>query len=308
MDPAEDDIMTTLEWPGHEPQPGELQEGAAFAPPAAPDGADQAEPSPAGGETGEAAAAAGDRGARRVDSRMPLLPALVSRVDEVTAAVTTLTMRLDALTAVTESLRSVQSDRLRDYADAIALAGRSQVEAIEEYRQGHDHTLAELRRSLGTTEESLRKLSGRLEKLTAATVLAAAPAASPAPVLADDDLRSEIELLRVEVQNLKRRIAVRAKARVDLDEEQLDSIARKVQRLVERSLRSDEHVGMLADGIVGRLEAIFEVVPPDEAPPPAPAPAPAAAPVPAPAPAPAPARKRGGSRAAQGRARPTDRR
>jgi hypothetical protein len=101
----------------------------------------------------------------------PLLPTLIGRIGIVEAAVGALSMRIDAIGAAVASLRSVLSDRLTDYTEAAAAITRAQTESIEEYRRVNDRVVTELRRTVGETDESSRRVASRVEE-TAADVQA----------------------------------------------------------------------------------------------------------------------------------------
>ena len=94
-----------------------------------------------------------------------LLPAMAGRIEGVHGAIATLAMRVDALTATVNAFRSVLSDRIADYADTAVRLSRNQAAELEEYRHGSDRLVGEVRRTIGESEESLRRLSLRVDEL-----------------------------------------------------------------------------------------------------------------------------------------------
>ena len=172
----DDDILTTLEWPGEADTVGAYSVGGADDVPDAADddvAADDAagvvdadgspQPDADEVETGEHGAVA--EPPLDASPRTPLLPALAYRVDAIGETLASLAMRVDTLGAATATLRTVLSDRLVDYAETMATVGRTQSDAIEEHRHAQERTIAEVRRSITMRDEALRKVSGRVEEL-----------------------------------------------------------------------------------------------------------------------------------------------
>lgn len=96
-------------------------------------------------------------------------PELASRIDSLHATMSTLGMRLDALVTSTTTYRSTLTDRLTEYADLVTKLTRSQTADLEEYRRANERTVAELRRSLGTSEEVLERVGARIDSMLTET-------------------------------------------------------------------------------------------------------------------------------------------
>ena len=92
-------------------------------------------------------------------------PALASRLETIHRTMSTLGMRIDALVTSTTSYRSALTDRLTEYADLVTKLTRSQASDLEEYRRNNERTLSDLRRGLSTSEESLERVSARIESM-----------------------------------------------------------------------------------------------------------------------------------------------
>jgi len=285
MDPTQEELGPVLEWPGHEDNPDDrpLRPDAAAPVSADAPSEEEAMPKPDPGVSEERPRA------------MAFLPAITHQVENLTNTISTLSMRLDTVSSAVASLRSTLSERLTDYSESLATVVRSQSDTVEEYRHNQDRAIADLRRSIVATDEALRKLTGRLEELLAAprglsefvgsdgfdpnlashAVLANLDAAAHAlseqlesaaqvpTQQSNDEIVDELHLLRDEVQALKRRVGLRARAPVSLDDEQLEAIASAVGSTQGTRL-TDTELERIVDSIVKRLEAMIEVVPDEE--------------------------------------------
>ncbi len=92
-------------------------------------------------------------------------PALASRLETIHRTMSTLGMRIDALVTSTTSYRSALTDRLTEYADLVTKLTRSQASDLEEYRRANERTLADLRRGLSTSEETLERVGARIDSM-----------------------------------------------------------------------------------------------------------------------------------------------
>jgi hypothetical protein len=218
-------------------------------------------------------------------SSLPLLPALLGKLDNVDTTVTTLGMRVDALGATTTSFHSAFFDRLTEYVDTVAQITRSQQETLEEYRHGNDRSVAELRRTVGETDEVLRRMSARLDEIGADVASlgdvdrsSGAPAAPAAGARLSEELGVELAGLREDIVQLKRRLGVRAKAPAVLEETQIGELVDRIAGLVGPPTFADEDIERVALAVVKQLEQFLEVVPEPASPaartPPAPTPSP----------------------------------
>ena len=92
-------------------------------------------------------------------------PALASRLETIHRTMSTLGMRIDALVTSTTSYRSALTDRLTEYADLVTKLTRSQASDLDEYRRANERTLADLRRGLSTSEETLERVGARIDSM-----------------------------------------------------------------------------------------------------------------------------------------------
>ena len=115
---------------------------------------------------------------------------------------------------------------------------------------------------------SIEKMRGEIERLRRSETRGAR---SKAAVEQEQALVGELRAIREEVAQLKRRIAVRAKASV-IDDEQIATIVEQVRAAVDVRLPPNE-IERVAEAVARRMAETFEVVADDE--PAAPAPEPA---------------------------------
>lgn len=92
-------------------------------------------------------------------------PAMASRLETIHRSMSTLGMRIDALVTSTTSYRSALTDRLNEYADLVTKLTRTQASDLEEYRRANERTLADLRRGLATSEETLERVGARIDSM-----------------------------------------------------------------------------------------------------------------------------------------------
>jgi methyl-accepting chemotaxis protein len=91
---------------------------------------------------------------------------MVDRIDNVHGVLATLSMRIDALVTALNSFRTLVSDRLADYSDTVARLARTQAVDIAEYQRSSDRLVGEVRRSVNETEDTTRRLDGRVGELS----------------------------------------------------------------------------------------------------------------------------------------------
>jgi chromosome segregation ATPase len=93
-----------------------------------------------------------------------LLPTLVGRLDSVLGSISALSLHIDALSGAINALRSGVTDRLTEYSEALSGMTTAQASVIEEYRHGSERALGELRKSLQTVDETIRRTAGRTDE------------------------------------------------------------------------------------------------------------------------------------------------
>lgn len=96
-------------------------------------------------------------------------PDMAARLDSLHSTLSTLGMRIDALVTSTTTYRSSLTDRLTEYADLVTKLTRTQSNDLEEHRRATERTIADLRRSLGTSEEVLDRVGSRLDAMLTET-------------------------------------------------------------------------------------------------------------------------------------------
>jgi len=204
---------------------------------------------------------------------VPLLPALFRRLEAVSSNIATLAMRVDALGATTSSLHAAFSDRLTEYVDTVAHITRSQQDSLEEYRHGNDRVVAELRRAVGESDDVLRRVAARVDEVAEdlasfgdiARALGSAPARGRGGAGFDPAaIEAELAGLRDDIVQLKRRLGVRAKATVVLDEEQVELLLDQLVERIGTSVFADDDIERVAHAVVAQLDQFLEVVPDDE--------------------------------------------
>lgn len=259
-DDGDSELGVELEWPEDEDKPAPMPRSRART---------------ATGERTASVAVEGDA----APPQTPLLPALASRLEGVRDGVSTLGLRVDALQSTTTSFQSSLSDRLAEYMEAIRQIARAQQEMLDDYRHGNERSIAELRRTLATSDDSLRRVAARVDELISGVVSIPAPTQATAPprddksgprtvtvTAAESDVGDELEAIHEELVQLRRRVGVRARATVTLEDAQVDSLVDRVVQTVGIVQISDADLGRLAEAVVARLEEVLEVVP-EEAPP-----------------------------------------
>lgn len=88
-----------------------------------------------------------------------------ARPEALQGALTTLAMRIDALVGATSSNRSSIAERLNDHIDTVGRLARSQIADLAEFQHANERALGDVRRSLQGTEDLLRRVADRLERL-----------------------------------------------------------------------------------------------------------------------------------------------
>lgn len=126
----------------------------------------------------------------------PMLPAISGRVEIMQGAITTLSMRLDGLTASLDSLRTVLSDRLTEHMDGFSRVAQSHATDIEENRHSAERLVADLRKATAANEDTLRRVSARLEEIVtsvdAVVDLVRSAAAEPRDTAAGDKIERRL--------------------------------------------------------------------------------------------------------------------
>lgn len=283
-----DEFDVSLEWPDEEP-------GAAAARltwPNAEDPDDAPRPPTVGG----------DPVAVPPKGRMPLLPAVAARLESIESSIAMLAIRVDALGATTNGVRSSLSDRLAEYADTVARLTRSQQDMLEEYHHGNERAVTELRRSVTESDDVVRRLEARVDELVTdvaslteiARTLASESRSRFTPSDFGDEASGElggqlgglegladtisaIELqgrasaselagLRDELAQLKRRVAVRAKAPAVLDEAQIEDLVVTLAEQLGSARLADEELARFAQAVVAQLAESLELVSEETAP------------------------------------------
>src|SRR5207302_1362039 len=178
-----------------------------------------------------------------------------------------LVARLHTLGGAITGVEVTLGERLTEYSDTVVQLGRGLTANVSTYREGNERSVSELRRALADSEELLRAVLTKADDL--AVGLAAVRSEMPAGT-AGDSLVAELHAIREELAQLKRRIAVRAKASV-IDDEQIATIVDQVRAAIDVRLPAAE-IERVAEVVARRMTEAFEVVADDE--PAAPAPEP----------------------------------
>jgi hypothetical protein len=149
---SDDSLEARLQWP-HDPLDARAPE-AAEVPPLEPDGQD---------DDGEVST---DSGVTTTD---PTGSALARTEPEgsVLAAPVSLSGRLDSLASSADATRRLLSDRLGEYSENVNRFARTQSADLNDYRHTTERVIAELRRASLDAEESLHRMSGRLDEVAA---------------------------------------------------------------------------------------------------------------------------------------------
>jgi len=187
---------------------------------------------------------------------------------------------------VTRRIAGRVDDSAAELKSAVATMTLLHSRAIEELSHAIDGVLAELRGSIADSGDARRGIAGLVDdsaaELKSAVALVRTAAAGVDALTTRDEqivarvedigqqisfevgapvaeVVAEIALLREEVAQLKRRVGVRAKASLAVDDASLLTIAKHLEERFPRSLDDDE-LKRLASAIVQHLEALVEVV------------------------------------------------
>ncbi|MEY2423416.1 MAG: hypothetical protein QOI95_3483 [Acidimicrobiaceae bacterium] len=214
-----------------------------------------------------------DDGTASSMTRPPLLVTITNKLEEIHATGEAMSARLDLLGSSLAALQSVISDRMSAHFETTAAAARAQSEALEGYRHGNERAVAELRRGMAASHETIREFGAHIAEVAGDTqsILALLQGLTEGgwadgPVAAahsagDAGVGDELALLRDEIHQLKRRVGLRARAPVTIDDEQLQAIADQVAARSGGVTLDDHEADRLTEMIVDRLTTMLEVVP-----------------------------------------------
>jgi hypothetical protein len=205
----------------------------------------------------------GGVGDDQVGAPPPLLPAIVASIDRLEAAIASLVGRVAALTKTSEATRPLLSETLSDNLEAMARVTSAQMVHVDQLGAGLTARLDTLDADVTRRVDALGAgfagplgelgaiISGRLDELSGtlgtqvdaiARELAdldtdALPAdESTRLFVAISDLTIQVAALQDEMTQLKRRVGVRAKVPIVIDDAQMDELARRVAALVASKL------------------------------------------------------------------------
>ena len=135
-----------------------------------------------------------------VGGARPLLPAIAQQLDGVRDTLAGLSTRLEALGASNGTVLSELSDRVNEHMELVAGLLRTQAGAIDDYRQGNEQAISELRRSAADREADadqvrgrIDDVAGRLEHLSASSFQQAVPPPIDAQALAEPIVRAVVD-------------------------------------------------------------------------------------------------------------------
>lgn len=232
--PPANDLDVRLRWPAVEPGAEDVS-GAPDSP------EDTEEP------TTEA------NGAIPVELEMTTSLARTSSPDPVLGSIA---IRLDALANSTALLRSLIGERLADYSNQVARAQSLSTRDLEDYRRGHDRTLAEI-------EASLRESEGAVQHLERSVAATTSKLDEMGDKLHDriERLEEQLEAMGSSLGQVESRLGVLA-APPTVDRDALEQLQQAVAQLGD--MQSDE-VERMIDAIerlpaADRLAALDERV------------------------------------------------